>query len=147
MIRSLLTCAALAFAAPAAAQAVLYDCTVNQTSGLDGWVSTRLALVVDAQGAAQVVDSLTLQYYDGAVPARVRNRNGELRFNWSISNATDVRSSRIPTVSYFAWFTPETGAVRVRAKPAGYPQSMRGQGKCTTRENMNVRQLNRLLRG
>jgi len=137
------------WAAPqaASAQGVLYDCTVLQTSGPGGWVSSRMAFVVGPDGAAQVVDSLSLQYLNGAVPARVRNRAGELRFNWSINNAQDVTSNRIPTMSYFAWLDTASGGVRVRVKPAGIPQSMRGQGTCTTRQNLTVRELNRLLRG
>jgi hypothetical protein len=138
---------ALIFAAPASASGTLYDCAVKQTSGPRGWISSRIGIVIDDTGAAQIIDSLTLQFETGPRPARLRRKDDTLRLNWSFEALNDKANTIIPKFSFSGTLDTKTGAFKVRGKPARFPQNVRGQGTCTSRGNLSTKQLNRLLRG
>lgn len=139
--------AALVLSGPAIAGGVLYDCTVKQTSGPDGWISTRTAIIIDDAGAGQVINALTLHFETGPRPVRVRKRGETLRLTWSFTGLTDRANSSFPKFTYLATLDPKSGSFKVRGKPAGVPQGFSGSGSCVTRKNLSTRELNRLLRG
>ena len=148
---SIIAAAALVFglgvAAPAQAAGTLYDCTVQQNTGPKGWISPRVAVVLDGAGQAQIIDSITVYFETGPRPARVRRKGDTLKMTWSFSALTDNRSQFIPKLNYWGTLNTETGAFTMRARPSNTPQSIRGVGTCTTRGNLSPKQLNRLLRG
>jgi len=146
--RQIIAAAAIAFGAPVAAQSIMYDCQITKGGEAGTWIGTRVALIIDEQGKARAVDAVTLNFVEGgSAEAQVRKRGDTLRFSWNVAGAVDSRKQNIPTFTYSTNLNTATGAVRMRAKPVRFPQSWSGSGTCTQRQDMTVRELNRLLRG
>lgn len=148
-LRHVLQAGALAFlgSASSLAAGVLYDCAVEQTSGPRGWISPRVAIVVDDVGAAQIVDALTLHFETGPRAAKVRKRGDDLRLNWSFTALATNSQQMIPNFQFTATLNTQSGAFKMRGKPVRFPQSVSGSGKCAQRDNLSVKQLKRLLEG
>lgn len=134
-------------AGPALAAPVLYDCTVKQTGGPQGWVSTRTALVLDGEGGGQVIDALTLNFDTGALPVRLREKGDTLRLSWTFKGLNLGRGGSISAVIYRGTLNTQTGAFTVRGRSTVSAQTVRGQGACVTRKDLSARQLKKLLRG
>ncbi|MEO0937079.1 MAG: hypothetical protein AAFY38_02880 [Pseudomonadota bacterium] len=140
--------ATVGLAGAATAQATLYDCQITKGGKAGTWISPRAVLIVENGGTARVVDGVTLAFVDGgAATARLRRSGASYRFDWNVSGAVDSMQQILPTFTYRATLDTATGTVRLSAKPARAPQRFSGSGTCTTRENISVRDLNRLLRG
>jgi hypothetical protein len=116
-------------AVPATAKGVFYACDMA-VKRADGWVSPKIGLVFDGQGGVQVVDSVTLNFLDGPVHARIKKRADKSRITWSIAGAKDSKGEIIPTLKYIAQFDLKRLTISVVAKPVGYPQRFSGKGKC-----------------
>lgn len=122
----------------AAAQSVLYDCDINQRDERVDWVSPKVAIIVDAAGTAQVVDGVILAFFEKPLRARIINRNGKLRVTWTVAGAYDSRQQKIPQFSYIAVIDSATNAIKLTAKPVGFPQRWTGKGQCVIRKDAKL---------
>ena len=120
-------------AAGVAQAATLFECDLK-TRIHNGWVSPKMAFVIEDDGGAKVIDGITLAFLDGPAEAKVTRRGDNLRINWTIANAKDDAGNYIPTFRYFANLNSATHAVSVVAKPAAYPQRWSAKGSCKIRD-------------
>lgn len=106
-----------------------------------------MGVVINNQGSVQIIDFLTKRFEIGPRPVRVRKQGDSLKLNWSYEAMYDANHQIIPKFNFSGTLDTNSGAIKVRGKPARFLQSVCGNGTCAVRKNLSDKQLNRLLRG
>ncbi|WP_298972424.1 hypothetical protein [uncultured Roseobacter sp.] len=135
MFRSLLFYLILFTPLPAAAaQGVLYDCTMTQLSRGGGWISEKIGIALHENGRVTVSDRIILRSSSVPIDAdRVRKTDRKLVVNWVLR---DFKNSDSQTTSRFNFDATirKDGKITVYARPSGYRNRFSGTGTCTTRK-------------
>lgn len=130
--------AAVLFAAlsvPASAAGILYDCDITNRMKDVGWISPKLAIIVNDSGKVQVIDSVILNFIEEPIDANARTNGDRMRLNWTLSGIYDSANQRVPNFAFQAVLNTKTKAVSLKASPVGFPQSWSGKGSCKTRRS------------
>lgn len=132
-MKHLMMAAAVCIAGAGSAGAgVFYDCDMD-TKIKNGWVSSKIGIVIDDAGKVTVIDSIILNVIGEPLTARATQRGDRMRITWNIANAKDSRGQHIPTFRYVANLNTKTQAISVSAKPVVAPQRWSAKGTCKLR--------------
>lgn len=132
--------------AVAAPKGVMYDCKITKRQKDVDWISPRLVIVMRNNQAPMVVDSVVLHFKGQPVAASVRRKGNTLQFRWTLNGASDSIGNRVPVFRYKAYLDTTNNTVKYSGTPKGYDSYFSGSGRCTPRENLTPRQLQKLLR-
>lgn len=117
-----------------AAPPVMYECSITEKRRKLGWISDTMAIVIDKDGKASVVDNVTLNFTGGPVAAQMlRNTAEKLKVRWVVKGARDSENVRVAEFSYDAMLNKTTNAIAVYAIPLGFPNRFSGKGTCKVR--------------
>jgi hypothetical protein len=125
-------------AAPVLAKGVLYDCQITQRDKKAGWIASQIVVIVPETGQPSVVDGLILHFEGKPISARIKDRGPELVVKWSLQSAKDSSGRKLTNLGYTARILKENNSVRVTGKPIGAPQTWKGAGKCTLRDENSL---------
>jgi hypothetical protein len=127
-----LSCASIGLGTAASAAGFLYDCNVK--SRTDGWISDKMAFVVNENGTIQVIDAVTLTFKVSPLAVQVsKNDDRVLSMHWKLRGAQIEDSIKIPFLDYRARINKKTLAISVNGKPRDFTNRWSGKGTCTIR--------------
>jgi hypothetical protein len=129
-VMSCLAIAALSGAAMAAP--LTYTCALD-VARANNWVPSQLVIQHDADtGRVIVNDPIIIAMVGQPVEGKVDIDNAKrVTFLWELPKVKNRSGQFTPRFLYRATFIRATEAVSVLAKPAGFPNSFEGRGKCT----------------
>ncbi|MGC3936420.1 hypothetical protein ACOTTU_01295 [Roseobacter sp. EG26] len=123
----------LAPAARAASGGVLYDCDITQLKRGGGYISEKLAIVLDQNGKATISDGMILHVYASPIEAdMVRKNDRRLFVGWTVAGFVNSHNQLAPIFEYQATIK-KNGKISVYARPDGYPDRFSGEGTCKKR--------------
>lgn len=127
-----LSIATVGIGSAASAAGFLYDCNVK--SRTDGWISDKMAFVVNENGTIQVIDAVTLTFDVSPLTVQVsKNDDRILNMHWKLKGAQIDNSIKIPFLDYRARINKKTLAITVNGKPRDFTNRWSGKGTCTIR--------------
>ncbi|MEM7519932.1 MAG: hypothetical protein AAF307_02745 [Pseudomonadota bacterium] len=129
-----LCCLAALVATSVSAKGFLYDCTMEDTGALLGWVSPKIAIVIPEEGAPVVIDALTLTFAQDPVPITILRDDG-VRFiaRWSLENVRADSGRSFANFDYRASISQATGRIELTVGPRSTDSGLRGAGSCQKR--------------
>jgi hypothetical protein len=125
-------------AAPVLAKGVLYDCQITQRDKKAGWIASQIVVIVPETGQPSVVDGLILHFEGKPIPARIRDRGQDLLVKWSLQSAKDSTGRKVANLGYTARIAKADNSFRITGRPIGAPQTWKGAGKCTLRDQNSL---------
>ncbi|MBM1558315.1 hypothetical protein JQV19_12880 [Sulfitobacter mediterraneus] len=118
----------------AAAPAFLYDCDLHGTDQAHGWITPKMAFVVEKQGEVKVVDGVVLHFNNAPLETKVlRNDGKRMILRWVVTNAKADSGRTFNNFRYRASISKSSGKVEVTAIPAHFDTGVRATGVCKKR--------------
>ncbi|UWR10107.1 hypothetical protein [Sulfitobacter mediterraneus] len=118
----------------AAAPAFLYDCDLQGTDQAHGWITPKMAFVVEEQGEVKVVDGVVLHFNKAPLATKVlRNDDKRMILRWVVTNAKADSGRTFNNFRYRASISKSSGKVEVTAIPAHFDTGVRATGVCKKR--------------
>ena len=128
----------IVMAAPVLAKGVLYDCQITQRDKNAGWIASQIVVIVPEKGQPSVVDGIILHFEGKPIPARIKDRRKDLLVKWSLQSAQDSTGRKVSNLGYTARIAKADNAIRITGRPIGAPQTWKGAGKCTLRDENSL---------
>lgn len=111
----------------------LWDCTFTNTDG--NWISPKVAIVVENDKQAQVIDGVLIAFKQSPARATVyRNDDRVLGVRWRVTNIRDKRGQGANKLDYDFRFNKVRNKANLDMKPHGFPNSFNGRGTCKIHE-------------
>lgn len=118
----------------AASPGYMYDCDLQGTDQAHGWITPKLAFVVEKQGEVKVVDGVVLHFNKAPLAAKVlRNDGKRMILKWVVTNAKADSGRTFNNFRYRASISKSSGKVEVTAIPAHFDTGVRATGVCKKR--------------
>ncbi|MBM1631561.1 hypothetical protein [Sulfitobacter mediterraneus] len=120
--------------AAAASPGYMYDCDLQGTDKAYGWITPKMAFVVEEQGDVKVVDGVVLHFNNAPLETKVlRNDGKRMILRWVVTNAKADSGRTFNNFRYRASLSKSSGKVEVTAIPAHYDTGVRATGVCKKR--------------
>jgi hypothetical protein len=117
------------------AAGVFYDCDITNRRDKVDWISPKVAVIVQANGAVQVIDSVLINFRQAPATARVtRNTEKVLKARWSVRDARDSSGQEVPDFGYDLRLNKTNNTIVIGATPHGFAGHFSGRGTCTLRK-------------
>ncbi|NJS39694.1 MAG: hypothetical protein HC783_12530 [Rhodobacteraceae bacterium] len=115
---------------PAAAQALVLECSLPQTNSGGGYVTETYVLQHDeSTGKALASDGLIMYVHDAPIEAKVsEDTKKKLVLSWSVQITN--RTGQQTKMRFRAVYFRDTKQVTIRATPGGYDNSFEARGTC-----------------
>jgi hypothetical protein len=115
---------------PAAAQALVLECTLPQTNSGGGYLTETYVLQYDeGAGKALASDGLIMYVHDAPIEAKVsEDTNKKLVLSWALVLTNN--SGQQTNMRFRAVYFKDTRQITIRATPGGYDNSFEARGNC-----------------
>ncbi|MDA7424767.1 hypothetical protein [Thalassococcus lentus] len=120
-----------AFAAPAVAKTVTYQCEIDQNRSNRGWLPSVLFIGHNEKTDEVIVSDPIILYNNDRQPMQgklVKNNDKRMTVSWVV--VTKSRSNQRAKMNYRATYVKSEGKLQLNATPLGYANNFHASGTC-----------------